>query len=43
MKKKAVKCILTYSIILLLKEDAESPYAIAQFGEVLSNAIINKN
>ena len=28
---------------IAIKEDAESPYAIAQFGEVLSNAIINKN
>ena len=27
---------------IAIKEDAESPYAIAQFGEVLSNAIINK-
>lgn len=25
-----------------IKEDAESPYAIAQFGEILSNAIIQK-
>ena len=41
-KKKAAKCISTSLIILSIKEDAERPYAIAQFGEILSNAIIQK-
>ena len=27
---------------IVIKEDAERPYAIAQFGEILSNAIIQK-
>lgn len=27
---------------IAIKEDAERPYAIAQFGEILSNAIIQK-
>ena len=42
LKKAGSKIYFNLFDNIVIKEDAERPYAIAQFGEVLSNAIIKK-